>query len=145
MACASSRGGAHARPDLRENQWANGVPVYSFDAMAMLSQHIIAFGLDDPCLPDAYCHGWGAGLVPLTQRHLMGLAPLAPGWAKLAIEPPVQCAMAFKATVPTCRGKVEILREQPGSPVVYRVPSGIDIVTVPSAGVVVEREGEKRR
>jgi len=94
--------------------------------------------------PLSYCHGWGAGLVPLTQRHLMGLAPLAPGWAKLAIEPPVQLDMAFKATVPTCRGKVEIWREQPGSPVVYRLPSGIDVVAAPSAGVVVEREGENR-
>lgn len=48
------------------DQWANGVPVFSFDAIAMLHQHILAFGLDEDCLMDAFARvrvflSWVAG------------------------------------------------------------------------------------
>lgn len=89
--------------------------------------------------PLSYCHGWGAGLVPLSQRYLMGLSPLAPGWAELAIEPPASLPMAFEATVPTCRGVVKVSRAKRGEPVCYRIPSDIHLVTAPTCGVVVER------
>jgi len=89
--------------------------------------------------PLSYCHGWGAGLVPLSQRHLMGLSPAAPGWSELAIEPPATAGMAFEASIPTSHGIVEVSRAEPGGPVRYRVPSGINVVTAPVSGVVVEK------
>jgi len=36
------------------NQWACGVPVYSFDACAMLRDHIQTYGLERPVLRDAF-------------------------------------------------------------------------------------------
>ena len=88
--------------------------------------------------PLSYCHGWGAGLVPLSQRNMLGLAPLAPGWEKLAIEAPAALPMAFEASIPTCRGVVNVSRAKQGEPVRYRIPSAIQVVTAPSGGLVVE-------
>ncbi len=36
------------------NNWANGIPNYSFDAIAMLRQHILTYGLERQCVAVAY-------------------------------------------------------------------------------------------
>lgn len=36
------------------NNWANGIPNYSFDAVAMLKQHILTYGLDNPCVKETF-------------------------------------------------------------------------------------------
>ncbi|HUT56579.1 MAG TPA: hypothetical protein VNA25_01760 [Phycisphaerae bacterium] len=89
--------------------------------------------------PLSYCHGWGAGLVPLTQRHLMGLSPVAPGWSRLSLEGPAAIPLAFRATVPTPYGPVVVTRDERQETVHYGIPAGIDLTTVPPSGVVVER------
>lgn len=88
--------------------------------------------------PLSYCHGWGAGLIPLAQRWLMGLSPRAPGWAELAVEAPAGLPLAFEATVPTLHGPVRVSRAERGAPVQYRIPAGIRVVASPASGVVVE-------
>jgi hypothetical protein len=40
--------------ELPENSWANGIPGYSFDAIAMLRQHILAHGLQRSCVPPVF-------------------------------------------------------------------------------------------
>lgn len=89
--------------------------------------------------PLSYCHGWGSGLVPIAQRHLMGLAPQAPGWSQLAIEAPAALPMAFDATVSTHHGPLRVTRDDQAGPVRYRVPAGIEVVASPEQGVVIEQ------
>lgn len=36
------------------NQWANGIPNYAFDGIAMLKQHILYFGTERPCVRPCY-------------------------------------------------------------------------------------------
>ncbi len=75
--------------------------------------------------PKSLCHGWGSGLVPLTTRWLLGVEPLAPGFAEVALHPPAPVAWAYQATVPTPFGPLRIARDALGSPVQYSVPDGI--------------------
>ena len=81
--------------------------------------------------PLSYCHGWGAGLVPLMQRHMMGLSPLAPGWDRLAIEPPAELPFEYEASVPTPHGIVKVAQEAGGRPR-FRLPHGIELAVKPS-------------
>lgn len=39
---------------LPTSSWANAVPNYSFDAVSMLKQHILTYGLERPCVRPAY-------------------------------------------------------------------------------------------
>jgi len=89
--------------------------------------------------PLSYCHGWGSGLVPLAQRHLMGLAPQEPGWEKLTIEAPADLPMAYQATIPTPHGVIKVSKEKASAPVRYQIPPEIEILSRPSAGVIVEQ------
>lgn len=57
--------------------------------------------------PKSLCHGWGAGLVPLVQRWLLGLEILAPGCTKIRRHKPV-FDLPLRATVPTPHGNIEI-------------------------------------
>jgi hypothetical protein len=75
--------------------------------------------------PKSLCHGWGSGLVPLSTRWLLGVEPLAPGHAEIALHPPAAVPWAFSATVPTPFGPLGVARDAPGTPVRYDIPQGI--------------------
>lgn len=81
--------------------------------------------------PLSYCHGWGAGLIPLAQRHLMGLVPKAPGWAQLAIDTAAALPMGFDARVPTSHGPIRVSRATRTGTLHYRIPTDIEIVGMP--------------
>ena len=90
--------------------------------------------------PLSYCHGWGAGLVPLAQRHLLGLAPVAPGWASLALAEPPRLPMAFQATVPTPQGTVSVSRDDSAGPLRYVLPPGMELAgEIPAESIVEKR------
>ncbi len=89
--------------------------------------------------PLSYCHGWGAGLVPLQQRYLYGLSPAAPGWDRLRLTPAAETGLDFWATVPTRHGTIEITKTV-GSPAHYVLPEAIVLESQPE-GVVIRRQG----
>ncbi len=74
--------------------------------------------------PKSLCHGWGSGLVPLTQRWMLGLENLGPGWSRLRIHPTAR-PQAFSATVPTSFGVIKA--ECGGDRVHYQMPDGIEV------------------
>ena len=65
------------------------------------------------------------------QRHMMGLSPLAPGWDRLAIEPPAELPFEYEASVPTPHGIVKVAQEAGGRPR-FRLPRGIELAVKPS-------------
>ena len=84
------------------------------------------------------CHGWSSGLVPLTQRYLLGIEPVQPGFAEVRLQPATAARWAFAATVPTPHGGIRAWRDTANAPVRYKLPAGIK-VQQPAEGVIVER------
>jgi len=76
--------------------------------------------------PKSLCHGWGSGLVPLTQRWILGLENLGPGWSTIRLHEPA-LSMKFRATVPTPLGLITVNRPNPDSPPEYDFPEGISV------------------
>ena len=89
--------------------------------------------------PLSYCHGWGSGLIPLTQRHLMGLHPTAPGWARLTLEASARLPMDYEASVATPFGPIHVSFDTASDTTRFRVPGGIELSGGPASGCVVER------
>jgi len=83
------------------------------------------------------CHGWSSGLVPLTQRWLLGIEPVKPGFAEVRLQPAPAAPGAFDATVPTPHGPIRVRREAATEPVRYQLQSGITAQS-PTPGVIVE-------
>jgi hypothetical protein len=69
---------------LPTGEWANTIPTYSFDAIMMFAQHILAYGLGRKCIPDIYARmkqmlAWvlrtqtdANGFIKRTDRHYFG-------------------------------------------------------------------------
>lgn len=89
--------------------------------------------------PLSLCHGWGSGLIPLTQRHLLGLAPQEPGYGALALEPTLAYPLAFTATIPTPHGPIQVTRDDRKAPFRYKIPKAIKITKSPKEGILIER------
>ncbi len=57
-------------------------------------------------------HAWGAAPANIIPRHVVGVEPLEPGFAKLRIKPQIANLQEVEALVPTIRGTVEVKIEQ---------------------------------
>ncbi|MEI7436571.1 MAG: hypothetical protein WCL16_07170 [bacterium] len=91
--------------------------------------------------PKSLCHGWGSGLVPLAQRHLLGIRPVGPGYRSIVLAPAALVAMDIEATVPTPFGPISASKSRRGG-WTFRVPKEIEICNnVKSDGVSVLRHG----
>ena len=90
--------------------------------------------------PASLCHGWSSGLVPLTQRYLLGIEPVQPGFAEVRLQPATAAGWSFEATVPTPHGNIRVWRDAANSPVHYQLPARIE-TRRPAAGVIIERGG----
>lgn len=73
------------------------------------------------------CHGWGAGLVPIATRHLLGITPTSPGYRTVSLKPHCPLPLAFQATVPTPAGPIKVERNAPHEPIHYSIPAGIRV------------------
>ncbi len=83
-----------------------------------------------------FCHGWGSGLVPLVQRHLLGIQALEPGFRAIRIAPTAPpWRMAFEAAVPTPHGVIRALRDSPEEPLRLHLPRGVALVGPTPDGV----------
>ena len=54
------------------------------------------------------CHCWGAGPVYLCGRHILGVAPTAPGYAQYEVRPNPGDLRRVEGTVPTPDGSLSV-------------------------------------
>ncbi len=106
---------------------------------------------DDKYKPNQdWNHAWGAAPANVIPRRLVGVTPLAPGFAKARIKPQVGDLTAVRATVPTIRGPIRVMvRQQSGESYRLRVcvPANVEpVVHVPSLGgtTAVVVDGKRR-
>ena len=89
--------------------------------------------------PTSLCHGWGAGLVPIAARHLLGITPTRPGYRSITLQPLLELPWSYRAVVPTPEGAITVERDDPKGPVRYSVPSAIKIDGMLAPSIVVSR------
>lgn len=77
--------------------------------------------------PTSLCHGWGAGIVPLTTALLFGITPSKPGFAEITLNPVADLPWSYQATVPTPFGLISVEKESSHAEIHYRFPNGIQI------------------
>ena len=83
------------------------------------------------------CHGWGAGVIDLMVRHLMGVSLIEPGWRRIRSEPSEALGLCFHAELPTPHGMLDISRTEPGGPVHTRAPAGLNVESL-ADGIFIE-------
>jgi len=83
--------------------------------------------LEGPRGGSSLCHGWSAIPVYFYQAYLLGVQPLAPGFAEFAVDPVVSAAPWAEGVVPTPRGPIHLRWERQGNRTVYelRHPRGL--------------------
>jgi hypothetical protein len=86
------------------------------------------YSIDNPW-SISLCHGWGAGLVPIAARNLLGIRPTSPGYKSVTLQPLGQLPWTFQATVPTPEGPIVVRRDDPRGPVRYSLPKAIRVET----------------
>ena len=114
MACS-----VYASQYLLDGLWAEGA---SEAALALLTapgdrswRHMLASGTtitweawDQGYKPNQdWNHAWGAAPANLLPRHVLGVQPLAPGWARARVRPQPGALAQVAGRVPTPRGAIE--------------------------------------
>jgi len=84
------------------------------------------------------CSGGGSGAVPLSTFFILGIAPSAPGYKSIIINPELNLNWEFQAVVPTRYGPIEICREAPKGPILYRIPKNIEFKSTVGKNIVIE-------
>jgi hypothetical protein len=82
-------------------------------------------------LRHSLCHGWAAGPTAWLTEHVLGLRPLAPGCAKLAVQPHLAGLEWAEGTFPTPAGVVRVRHEARADGSIHssiEAPEGIEIV-----------------
>jgi hypothetical protein len=78
---------------------------------------------------DSYCHAWSAAFPHFLRRAVLGLAPLTPGYAKLALHPDLAAYPDFALACAIPQGKIvmEWKTLSPGAcRVSLRLPEGVE-------------------
>ena len=78
------------------------------------------------------CHPWSAGAAPWLTANVLGVTPLAPGFASVSVAPHITSQMAaaggLRGSAPTPRGDVSInVDVAAASSVTVTAPAGVDI------------------
>lgn len=95
---------------------------------------------------DSMSHGWGATVLVVMQEALLGVRPLASGWAQLEVTPPPAALSSVAGRVPTPRGPVSVAWQQPAGAVALElgVPANASaVVRIPASGPDVVLEGRR--
>ncbi|MCD8171865.1 MAG: alpha-L-rhamnosidase [Alistipes sp.] len=82
-------------------------------------------------LRHSLCHGWASGPTPWLSRHVLGIEPLEPGFARVAVRPNLGHLNRASGTVPTPYGIISVCHERmPDGRISSRVevPPGIELV-----------------
>ena len=82
-------------------------------------------------LRHSLCHGWASGPAPWMSRHILGVAPLEPGFAKVRIEPHLGKLDWAEGSFPTPKGvlTVSVCKDASGQlNVKVKAPKGVKVV-----------------
>ena len=83
------------------------------------------------------CHGFSATPTYQLSRHVLGVAPVAPGFASATLSPDLADLDHAEGIVPTPRGDVEarLKRTSKGFIAHYRLPAGLTARAAPPPGL----------
>ncbi len=101
------------------------------DAILPAGKRDIHADFGDYCykgLRHSLCHGWAAGPTAWLQEHVLGIAPTAPGFARVRVKPNLAGLRHAKGAVPTPAGLIEVtheLREDGGIGTRIVLPEGV--------------------
>jgi alpha-L-rhamnosidase len=95
-------------------------------------------GFEKGRLTRSHCHGWSAAPAYFLGAYVLGVRPLAPGFARTLVAPSLGDLPWARGSVPTPRGRIDIRAEKRGTGITARVaaPKGIELVAGP--GVTLE-------
>jgi len=95
-------------------------------------------GFEKGRLTRSHCHGWSAAPAYFLGAYVLGVRPLAPGFARTLVDPSLGDLPWAKGSIPTPHGRIDIRVEKRGTKLAARVraPSGIELV--PGSGVLLE-------
>ena len=81
-------------------------------------------------LRHSLCHAWASGPAPFLTEYVLGIRPLEPGCAKVAVKPNLGGLDWAEGTYPTPKGLIRVRCEQTESGVKTTVsaPDGVEIV-----------------
>jgi alpha-L-rhamnosidase len=102
---------------------------------------------DQPRLTRSHCHGWSAAPTYFLTRHLLGISPAEPGYAKVRVEPrPNAGGVTWaRGSVPTPRGVIECdwsLADNGQFSLRLVLPDGVPAeILLPSDGTITARRG----
>ncbi|MCC8018707.1 MAG: alpha-L-rhamnosidase [Rikenellaceae bacterium] len=85
-------------------------------------------------LRHSLCHGWASGPTPWLSRHVLGILPLEPGFAKVATQPNLGRLGHAKGTFPTPHGIISVSHQRlPDGTVRSEIslPVGVELVATP--------------
>jgi hypothetical protein len=104
-----------------------------------------ATGKPDDVIP-SWNHGWSSGAAPALTTHVLGVKPVAPGFAKFTVVPHPGDLQWAKGDIPTPRGTIKVSwRLVAGKPVVTVVaPRGTVWVNNPAPKKVVPKKVSAR-
>ncbi|HLY79174.1 MAG TPA: alpha-L-rhamnosidase C-terminal domain-containing protein, partial [Caulobacteraceae bacterium] len=91
------------------------------------------------------CHGFSATPTYQLSRRVLGVAPAAPGFARVALAPDLAGLDHAAGVVPTPHGDVEARLERAGDGFVarYRLPDGLTASVTPARGFVLLAEPDR--
>ena len=97
----------------------------------------------------SYCHGFSASPTYQMSRRILGVAPAAPGFGSIQVQPDL-CDLAFaRGVVPTARGdiEVELERTPDGFHATANAPDGVTVQLVAPTGSTLgkQHKGRSRR
>lgn len=78
----------------------------------------------------SFCHGWASGPTSWLSRYVLGVRPLAPGFAKVAIDPQLGHLNHAEGTVPTPHGPIHVSHTRlPDGTVetTFDLPDGVEL------------------
>lgn len=84
-----------------------------------------------PGFRHSFCHGWASGPTAWMSRHILGIEPLEPGCAKVAVRPNLGSLEWAEGTYPTPKGVIRVRHEKrPDGSIksIVKAPRGVRIV-----------------
>jgi alpha-L-rhamnosidase len=82
------------------------------------------------------CHGWASGPTSWLSRHVLGITPLEPGFARVRIAPDMGDLEWAEGTYPTPHGPVHVRHERQSDGSIASEVSAPDVITVELVGAV---------
>lgn len=79
----------------------------------------------------SFCHGWASGPTSFLSEYVLGVRPVAPGFARVQVRPQLGNLQWVEGTYPTPRGPIKVRHERrPDGSIHYDIsaPPGVEVV-----------------